>query len=41
MPPAKKQAKDQVTILFENIIFYALVFLCILMIASFGLIAEA
>lgn len=33
--------KDNVQVSFENIIFYAVFFLCLLMIASFGLIAEA
>ncbi len=35
------KAKDSVTILMENIIFYAIFFVTLLLIASFGLIAEA
>ena len=38
---AKKIEKDNVTVLFDNIIFYAIFFLTLLLIASFGLIAEA
>jgi hypothetical protein len=41
MPPAKKETKDNVGIVFDNIFFYAIIFLCILMISAFGLIAEA
>ena len=33
--------KDNVEVSFDNIIFYATFFLCLLLIASFGLIAEA
>jgi len=33
--------KDKVSTLMENIIFYAIFFLILLLIASFGLIAEA
>ena len=35
------EKKDNVQVTFENIIFYAIFFLCLLLIASFGLIAEA
>lgn len=33
--------KNDVDILFDNIVFYVIIFLCILLISSFGLIAEA
>lgn len=33
--------KTNVDVLFSNIYFYLIIFLCILLIASFGLIAEA
>jgi hypothetical protein len=38
--PAKKE-KTNVDVLFENIWFYLIFFLCLLLIASFGIIAEA
>lgn len=42
MPPPKKKAeKSNVTVLWENIFFYGIFFVCLLLIASFGLIAEA
>jgi len=36
-----KQKKDDIQVLFENIIFYAIFFICLILIASFGLIAES
>ncbi len=36
-----KKEKTKVDILFSNVIFYIIIFLAILLIASFGLIAEA
>jgi hypothetical protein len=36
-----EKQKTNVDILFSNIIFYVIIFLSILLIASFGLIAEA
>ena len=36
-----KQEKDNVQVLFENIIFYLIFFVCLILIASFGLIAES
>ncbi len=35
------KVKTDVDVLFDNIVFYVIVFLCILLISSFGLIAEA
>jgi hypothetical protein len=35
------KTKDNVNILMENFIFYAIFFIALLLIASFGLIAEA
>lgn len=35
------KVKTKVDILFDNIVFYAIVYLCIILISSFGLIAEA
>ena len=35
------KTKDNVSILMENIVFYAIFFIILLLIASFGLIAEA
>lgn len=37
--PAKE--KNNVDVLFDNVIFYVIIFLCILLISAFGLIAEA
>lgn len=37
--PAKE--KTDVDILFDNVVFYVVIFLCILLISAFGLIAEA
>lgn len=37
--PAKE--KNSVDILFDNIVFYVIIFLVILLISAFGLIAEA
>ncbi len=33
--------KDTVDVLFDNVVFYLTFFICVLLIASFGLIAEA
>lgn len=38
---AEQKTKTNVDILFDNIIFYVILLFCILLIASFGLIAEA
>lgn len=38
---AEQKQKTNVDIVFDNIVFYAVLFICILLIASFGLIAEA
>ena len=38
---AKVENKDNVQVVFENIICYVVFFLCLLLIASFSLIAEA
>ncbi len=34
-------SKDNVSVLFENIVFYLIFFFSLLLIASFGIIAEA
>lgn len=36
-----KVVKDNVTVVFENIIFYTIFFVILMLIASFGLIAES
>lgn len=41
MPKAKAPEKTSVDVLFDNVIFYAVFFICLLLIASFGIIAEA
>ena len=33
--------KTQVDLIFQNVVFYAILFFCILIISAFGLIAEA
>ena len=33
--------KTQVDVIFDNVVFYVIIFLIILMISAFGLIAEA
>jgi hypothetical protein len=38
---AEKKQKTKIDILFDNAIFYIILFACILLIASFGIIAEA
>ncbi len=38
---AETKVKTDVDVLFANIVFYVIIFLCILLISSFGLIAEA
>jgi hypothetical protein len=38
--PTKKE-KTRVDVLFDNLAFYLIFFLCLLLIASFGIIAEA
>jgi hypothetical protein len=38
---AETKVKTDVDVLFDNIVFYVIVFLCVLLISSFGLIAEA
>lgn len=38
---SEAKQKTEVDILFDNIIFYAIIFFSILIIAAFGLIAEA
>lgn len=37
----KKVEKDNVAVLIDNVWFYLFFFICLIMIASFGLIAEA
>lgn len=39
--PAKTKEKDNVSVLFDNIVFYAFFFFWLILIASFGLIAES
>ncbi len=41
MAEAAKQARTNVDVLFDNIVFYLIFFVCLLLIASFGIIAEA
>jgi len=38
---AEKVEKTKVDLVFDNIIFYVIIFVSILLIASFGIIAEA
>lgn len=38
---ADEKIKTRVDIVFDNIVFYVIIFACILLIASFGIIAEA
>jgi|GEM_PF-3082697 len=41
MAEAAKTEKTNVDVLFDNIVFYVIFFACLLLIASFGIIAEA
>lgn len=41
MAKPKKVEKTDVDVLFDNVVFYSIFFICLLLIASFGIIAEA
>ncbi len=41
MAVQKAPVKDSIEVLVDNIVFYAFFFVCLVVIASFGLIAEA
>jgi hypothetical protein len=38
---AEEKVKTKVDLVFDNIVFYVIVYLCIVLISAFGLIAEA
>lgn len=37
----EEKIKTKVDVLFDNVIFYLIFFICLLLISSFGIIAEA
>lgn len=41
MASQETKVKTKVDLLFDDIVFYSIVYLCIILISSFGLIAEA